>query len=29
MGLLGVAVDPNFESNGFICLYRHAGRHML
>jgi glucose/arabinose dehydrogenase len=22
MGLLGVAVDPNFHSNGFIYLYR-------
>src|SRR5262249_56955327 len=22
MGLLGVAVDPNFSSNGFIYLYR-------
>src|SRR5512140_1999819 len=22
MGLLGVAVDPNFASNGFIYLYR-------
>ena len=22
MGLLGVAIDPNFSSNGFIYLYR-------